>query len=304
VTAGTAGVFAQTEGTAPSTGLPAVSVDGCWADSTTHAYKCSFNNDTAQPLMRDSSTTTTTTYVPIATAQAGVYAPGPITGAMLPNPTALALGGVESVTCTGSQFLNAINTSGVPICGTPVGAGNVSNSGTPTNGQMAQWTNATTIQGLAVTGTGNAVLATSPTLVTPAISGVLSSYDGITTVGTGVPVIGWQSSLSNSSATSAVTLATAPGAGDYIIEYSLDLHTACTTGSETVSLGFGWTGNSSRTATTGNWTIGTAQNASGYFSGRQPIHVVSGTVTFTPAASGCATGTATWDGLVNLTRVN
>lgn len=53
--------------------------------------------------------------------------------------------------------------------GTPAGAGNVSNTGTPTSGQIAQWTSATVIQGLAVTGTGNAVLATSPTLVTPTL---------------------------------------------------------------------------------------------------------------------------------------
>lgn len=66
---------------------------------------------------------------------------------------------------------------------TPSGGGNVSNSGTPTNGQIAQWTSSTVIQGLAVTGTGNAVLATSPTLVTPALgtpaSGVLTNATGL-----------------------------------------------------------------------------------------------------------------------------
>lgn len=50
------------------------------------------------------------------------------------------------------------------------GSGNVSNSGTPTNGQIAQWTNATTIQGLSTTGSGNVVLATSPTITTPTIA--------------------------------------------------------------------------------------------------------------------------------------
>ena len=49
------------------------------------------------------------------------------------------------------------------------GAGNVSNAGTPTSGQIAEWTSATTIQGVAVTGTGNVVRAISPTLVTPAL---------------------------------------------------------------------------------------------------------------------------------------
>jgi hypothetical protein len=135
-------------------------------------------------------------------------------------------------------------------------------------------------------------------------SGLPTKIDGITTAGLGVPIIGWQSVLSNSSATSLVTLATAPGAGDYVITYSLDLHTACTTGSETVSLAFGWTGGAARTLTTGNWTVTNAQTAGSYLTGIQPIHVVSGNVTFTPAASGCATGTATWDGVVSLARIN
>jgi hypothetical protein len=52
----------------------------------------------------------------------------------------------------------------------PAGGGNVSNVGTPVNLQMAQWTGATTIQGVATTGTGNAVLATSPTITTPTIA--------------------------------------------------------------------------------------------------------------------------------------
>jgi len=211
VTVGTGGVFAQGEGTAPGSGLPAASVDGCWADSTTHAYKCSFNNDTAQPLMRESSTTTTTTYVPIATAQAGVYAPGPITGAMLPSPTTSTLGGVESLTCAGGQFLNAVNASGVPVCGTPSGSGNVSNTGTPTNGQIAQWTNATTVQGLATTGSGNAVLATSPTLVTPAL-GTPSAV--VLTNATGLPNAGLLNSATTvNGATCTLGSACAPYGG-------------------------------------------------------------------------------------------
>ena len=62
---------------------------------------------------------------------------------------------------------------------TPAGGGNVSNSGTPTSGQAAEWTSSTVIQWVAVTGSGNYVKATSPTLVTPALgtpsSGTLTS---------------------------------------------------------------------------------------------------------------------------------
>lgn len=50
---------------------------------------------------------------------------------------------------------------------TPSGGGNVSTSGTITSGQTAQWNGATTLISVANTGSGNYVLATSPTLVTP-----------------------------------------------------------------------------------------------------------------------------------------
>jgi hypothetical protein len=53
---------------------------------------------------------------------------------------------------------------------TPAGGGNVSNSGVPTSGQAAEWTTSTVIQGVAVTGTGSYVKATSPTITTPTIA--------------------------------------------------------------------------------------------------------------------------------------
>jgi hypothetical protein len=66
---------------------------------------------------------------------------------------------------------------------TPAGGGNVSNSGTPTAGQSAEWSNATTIIGVAVTGSGSYVKATSPTLVTPLLgtptSGTLTNCTGL-----------------------------------------------------------------------------------------------------------------------------
>ena len=52
VTAGTGGVWAAEEGTAPSAGFPSTSVDGIYADSTAHGLKASFNNDTARVLAR------------------------------------------------------------------------------------------------------------------------------------------------------------------------------------------------------------------------------------------------------------
>ena len=57
---------------------------------------------------------------------------------------------------------------------TPAGGGNVSNTGTPTNGQIAQWTSSTVIQGLDVNGSGNVVLTTRRAFTTPTL-GVASA---------------------------------------------------------------------------------------------------------------------------------
>jgi hypothetical protein len=66
------------------------------------------------------------------------------------------------------------------------GGGAVSISGTPSAGQTAEWTSASAIQGVAVTGSGSYVKATSPTLVTPALgtpsSGTLTNCSGLPVV--------------------------------------------------------------------------------------------------------------------------
>lgn len=117
---------------------------------------------------------------------------------------------------------------------TPSGAGNVSNAGTPTNGQIAQWTGATTIQGINTTGTGNAVLADSPTLTTAltlsfAATGCLQSTGGVITstgtacgsgsgmvfpTGTGIPqVVGgaaWGTTLTETGTGTVAVLQNSP----------------------------------------------------------------------------------------------
>lgn len=62
---------------------------------------------------------------------------------------------------------------------TPAGGGNVSNSGTPVSGQLAQWTSSTVVQGLATTGSGSAVLNTSPTIATPSFTGAVNNSGNI-----------------------------------------------------------------------------------------------------------------------------
>ena len=52
-----------------------------------------------------------------------------LVGADLPAPTASSLGGVESMSCSGGQFLNQISTGGVPTCATPSGGSGSSGLG-------------------------------------------------------------------------------------------------------------------------------------------------------------------------------
>lgn len=123
--------------------------------------------------------------------------------------------GLFSGTCSSSTFLR-----GDGSCQTPAGGGNISNTGTPTSGQIAQWTSATVIQGLATTGSGSAVLATSPTLVTPALGTpsalVLTNATGlpvstgITGFGTGVAT--FLATPSSANAAAALTDETGSGA--------------------------------------------------------------------------------------------
>ncbi len=65
------------------------------------------------------------------------------------------------------------------------GSGNVSNSGTPTIGQMAQWTNATTIKGVTISGSGATMsIDTSGVVTISAIANGTLSNSAITIAGT------------------------------------------------------------------------------------------------------------------------
>lgn len=88
---------------------------------------------------------------------------------------------------------------------TPSGGGNVSNTGTPTSGQAAEWTSSTVVQGVTVTGTGNYVKATSPTLVTPALGTPSSGNVGSCTVD-GTNLVGFRGAPQNSQITAYTTV--------------------------------------------------------------------------------------------------
>ena len=73
--------------------------------------------------------------------------------------------------CTSGQFLTFLTPGGVPTCLTPAGSGNVSTSGTPSLGQIAEWINATTVQGATL---GAGLKITGSTITAP---GLTSVYD-------------------------------------------------------------------------------------------------------------------------------
>lgn len=143
------------------------------------------------------------------------------------------------------------------------------------------------------------------------LTGAVSSFstatlNSVALTGTGVPLIGWKSNITNQSTSQgAVTLATAPTAGDYEIYYSMDTNTPCTTGSNSVSFAFNWTAASARTLSTGSFVFPTAQATNSFMNGIIPIHVTSGNVTYTSTILGtCASGTSSYDINVWLVRVN
>jgi hypothetical protein len=97
-----------------------------------------------------------TAYAPVSLSGSGatmsMASTGVLTISSIPLATLSATG-----TPSSSTFLRGDNT-----WATPAGGGNVSNVGTPTNGQIGQWTGATTIQGFTA-GSGVITWLTTPT---------------------------------------------------------------------------------------------------------------------------------------------
>jgi hypothetical protein len=103
--------------------------------------------------------------------------------------------------------------------------------------------------------------------------------------------------INQSTSQGTVVLSTSPATGLYRVHYYSDLNTPCTTGANAVSFTFNWTdAGNARSLTTGNLSLGAAQNTGEYLEGVFDVWVASGNVTYTSAVIGsCATGTSSYD---------
>lgn len=109
-------------------------------------------------------TTDVTGILPVANGGTGTATPGLVAGT-----------NISSI--TGTWPNQTINASG--------GSGTVTTTGSPSSGQAAEFSGATSITGVATTGSGSYVKATSPTLVTPTLGAATATTINGNTITTG-----------------------------------------------------------------------------------------------------------------------
>jgi hypothetical protein len=141
-------------------------------------------------------------------------------------------------------------------------------------------------------------------------SGLLTTYDGITTAGLGVDVVeGVSDKTAQSSSLTTQNLITSTGAaGHYLVRFYIDQNGLCTTGTGSVYATVTWTdATAAHTAQTIPLTLTntTISTASGFVDVALPFwSATSSAISYTTTYTACTSGTGTYDLHAEVERTN
>lgn len=110
ISGGTAGAFLNFEGTVPTT-FAATGYDGCYADSTAHAYLCSMNAGTYKPMVIGPTSSTAADLPSFATTGGGVLQDSGIAASTVTTAAGTLTGG-QLLAGAGSRGIQTTNLSG------------------------------------------------------------------------------------------------------------------------------------------------------------------------------------------------
>jgi fibronectin-binding autotransporter adhesin len=208
---------------AAMTGTPTTNDCAKWSSATTVAdagFPC-FNGTVAFGSVLSGTNTSAAMVVGTGSSLA-------VSGSGTIAATTAAALAASPAQCSGGQFATGVTTSGAANCGTPAGAGNVSNSGTPTQYQLAAWVSSTSVQGIGP-GTAGQVLTSGGASAYPSYASTLPSVTSVngtaipasagtltTTIASGTAALGTSSIASGSCATVVTSTATGVATTDAV----------------------------------------------------------------------------------------
>lgn len=148
------------------------------------------------------------------------------------------------------------------------------------------------------------------TLPSPIITGVVPTYDSLSTAGLGFDVVLGVSDVTAQSAsqTTVNLLASTPAAGHYMVRLYVAQNALCTTGTGSVFATLSWTdATHAHTAQTVPLTLAntTLSTTSGFIDAAIPLwSATSSAISYTTTYAACATGTGTYDLHAEVERTN
>jgi hypothetical protein len=141
-------------------------------------------------------------------------------------------------------------------------------------------------------------------------SGLITTYDGITTAGLGLAVVEGVSykTAQSSSLTTQNLIASTGAAGHYLVRFYLDQNALCTTGTGSVYATVTWTdATAAHTAVTVPLTLAntTISSPNGYIDAAIPLwSATSSAISYTTTYAACTSGTGTYDLHAEVERTN